>query len=220
MKKQLALILLLATQSCVIQTKEKPLKSKLIALVDGLSIGIDGPTIGLMLKVRKQIKDLQIGSLDKERGRIGKYHFEGKLHSIRELAQLENQWEQEYLQANDKTLFEKRLQSAHPILVQARKDYELLVIDFLELARGTKDIMVQLIEECCKNRNKPENCLLRDWSHTKEGDEIDSFHNNVTSFRIFDTFCTDIIDFLEDLINSCPKALAQFKKRVAKAQNN
>jgi hypothetical protein len=42
------------------------------------------------------------------------------------------------------------------------------------------------------------------------------FEEHVTSFGDYYHFCTDLANFLLDMIHSCPKAENQFKDRVAK----
>ena len=42
------------------------------------------------------------------------------------------------------------------------------------------------------------------------------FEHHVTSFGHYYHFLTDLVNFLMDLVHSCPKAETQFKDRVAK----
>lgn len=80
---------------------------------------------------------------------------------------------------------------------------------FVESARGTKTQMVVLIEEYCHNRNRQDS-LLRAWADADEGEEQAVFHDQVTNFKELDLFATDLIGFLKDLIESCPKGKKLF----------
>jgi hypothetical protein len=71
--------------------------------------------------------------------------------------------------------------------------------------------MIILIGESCEKHNRS-NSLLLDWARIEGDDETESFNKQVTNFTIFHEFCTDLVNFLEDLIRSCPKAQQQFKK--------
>lgn len=81
---------------------------------------------------------------------------------------------------------------------------------FLAHARGAKEPMFMLISESCTKRNRV-NSLLFNWTKSNE-DEMVGFDKAVTSFALFDEFCSDLITFLGDLVQNCPKARAQFEQ--------
>jgi hypothetical protein len=85
----------------------------------------------------------------------------------------------------------------------------------MESGRGAKNILIVLIQEDCEKRNRPESLLL-EWAKTKEGHETTMFEQRINSFHDYYHFCTDLVNFLLDLIHSCPKAENQFKDRVSK----
>ena len=70
--------------------------------------------------------------------------------------------------------------------------------------------MHRLTEEFCRKHNRPDSLLLN-WS---KGDEVELYRKSVTSFKIFHIFSTDLMNFLADLIMSCPKAFNAYKKSV------
>ena len=91
-----------------------------------------------------------------------------------------------------------------------KQNFNKIVTPFLGQARGAKEPMFLLISESCTKRNHPKSLLL-DWAHSS-GDEMESFDRSVTSFALLDGFCGDLVNFLGDLVHSCPKAKAQFEQ--------
>jgi hypothetical protein len=91
---------------------------------------------------------------------------------------------------------------------EAKEEFKRINAPYLESVQGTKAIMEMLIEESCQARGRTDSFLL-EWSIVPEGQEMESFEKNITTFRSFDVFCTDLTNFLQDVIVSCPKACAQ-----------
>lgn len=178
------------------------LESSLVKLVDGLSFGINGQKIAMMFRVRKEVRKIQYGTPDNNGGFTGLYDFEGGNYSVHELAIIE----QEAKATQDHERFDRL---AH-VLIQAKKDFINKVKPYMATARGAKKPMFMLIQESCKKRNRTDSILLR-WGAAREEDEERQFEHDIMDFPIFDVFCTDLMNFMEDVIRSCPKALEQFK---------
>ena len=111
---------------------------------------------------------------------------------------------------NDHAEAEKRKAALNVLLKTMKLDFNRIVTPFLGQARGAKEPMFLLISESCTKRNRPKSLLL-DWAHSS-GDEMVSFDKSVTNFALFESFCGDLVDFLGDLVHSCPKARAQFEQ--------
>lgn len=172
---------------------------------------INADTIELMRKFRRKILVLLLGNPTQNGTRVGKYTFEGKQHSIRSLAQIEQTLLQDVNNKKNKNKW-KKLQK---VLIQAKADFIAISDEFLDNARGSKKILVILIEEDCKKRNRPDSLLL-EWVKTGEGQEKVMFEKRIINFIRYYSLNTDLLNFLADLVRSCPKAEKQFEARVAK----
>ncbi len=188
-----------------IASNEIILESDVIKLVDGSFINAD--TIEFMRKFRRKILALLFGDPVSHNKRIGRYTLHGKKCSVRDLARLE----QTVSSKKEKKLLKKLL----AILMLAKEDFIAISEEFLESSRGAKSILMVLIEEDCLKRGHP-NSLLLEWAQTKEGQETIMFKKRITNFIRYYSLCSDLLNFLADLIHSCPKAEAQFEARVAK----
>lgn len=231
---KLTLLAVLTLSSHVVFPKESGivLTSEIIHLVDGFQIpwGIDANVIKLMLHLRREIKKIQFGEQTKN-GLEGHYTFHDLHHSIRSLAILESKYEAEYYQKlseynKDHNRYHQELQDLniwynqikqqlHVCLEIAKKEFEQKIAPFSKNAQGGKDQMLILIEESCKKRNRTD-CFLLKWAEVEEGNETKLMHEQINTFKGMDQFCTDLVNFLEDLMNSCKKAWAQFKKTMEK----
>lgn len=181
------------------------LESSLVKLVDGLSFGIDGRKIAMMFKVRKEVRKIQHGVTNGQGAINGTYDFGGQKYGVHELAHIEK----EAKNSNDTQSISQLMQVLHI----AKKDFLNKVKPYMATARGAKKPMFMLIQESCKKRNRPDSILLR-WGAAREEEEERQFEHDIVSFAIFDTFCTDLMNFMEDVIRSCPKALEQFKHMI------
>lgn len=183
----------------------------IIAIIDGLSFGIHGELVGAVYKIARDAQTMQLGKRTPQ-GRVGIYTFEGKPHTIRSLVVIENEVNEilQRSQGAERVAAEKRQKALKSLLKTMKQDFNKAVSPFLAQARGAKEPMFLLISESCTKRNKPKSLLL-DWAHSTE-DEMVAFDKSVTNFALFDDFCTDLVNFLGDLVHSCPKARAQFEK--------
>jgi len=165
----------------------------------------------------------------------GTYIFLEECHCLRTLALLEKEIEleiegvEEKIKESDSIKEREQLQeelaSLHQdqknlfeCLMGAKKDFENAVASFIGNARNAKEPMTVLIRESCDNHGCPDSLLL-DWAQMEGEDEEESFQQKVIDFATFYRFCGDLAHFLEDLVRSCPKAQAQFKKLIADEKN-
>ena len=179
------------------------LESPVIKIIDGMRIGIDGNRIGFMLQIRREVRKIHLGVPNKVGGFTGIYSFNNAYYSVRQLTEIEH----EMIESND----QEGLESLRPALEKAKNDFVQQVMHFLSSAQGAKGQMFTLIEESCSKRKRFDSLLLR-WAAAREGDEERQFKEDIVSFAVFDIFCIDLINFLEDLMRSCPKAWAQFQQ--------
>ena len=187
------------------------LESPLIKIADGNIINAD--KIESLRGFRRKLLDLLLGEQISHNQRKGKYLFNGTCQSIESLAQIEKEYKEGKLRKEAGLhSFEIALQE---ILTLAKADFIVLSSKFIESGRGSKNIMVVLIEEDCRKRNRPNSHLL-EWARTKDGQESTMFGQRINSFVDYYNFLTDLANFLLDLIHSCPKAELQFKNRVEK----
>lgn len=187
---------LLASISLTQHAKQIVLEASSIA-----AVGIDGETIALMKQYDGQLLNMLIGKRDATGKRVGLYEYQGQMHTMLELVAIEQKNGQ-----ND---------ALRAILKQARKDFEDMSTRFRIVAQGTKKFMALLIEESCKKRGRL-NSVLNIWGKSDEAKEEDLFDIHVHTLGDLATFLTDLHHFLNDLMNSCPKAQRQFQEKVMK----
>ena len=208
-------MLMLVSCSAVIHAQESPMIINLcpdiIDMIDGKSYGIHGELVGAVYKIARDVQAMQLGRRTPQ-GRVGTYTFEGQPHSIKSLAIIEKEVNTalKTAKANDRASLEKRKVSLNALLKTMKQDFNKAVEPFLGQARGAKEPMFLLISESCTKRNRPKSLLLN-WAHSSD-DEMVAFDKSVTSFALFEDFCGDLVDFLGDLVHSCPKARAQFER--------
>jgi len=175
------------------------LKSRMLELIDGTSF-FDGEIIGMVKKIQREILVMMVG-VKTQNGYQGKFEFEGEMYSVRTLAELEKNC----------TDPEKK-EGLEKILTVVKKEFEDTVAPFISSARSVKEPMIHLISESCERRKRQDSLLL-DWANMGDNDdETDSFNTKITSFTVFYRFCGDLAHFLQDLVESCPKARAHFDK--------
>lgn len=184
------------------------LESSVIKIADGTFINAD--KIEYIRKYRRKIIDFILGELLPNNQRKSKYNLLGKSYNIEELARIEQEVSNSF---SPKDVMVKA--ALEELLTRAKAEFIVLSNEFIQNGRGAKNIMVVLITEDCQKRNRPDSFLL-DWANTTEGMEATTFDRRIGSFNELCCFLGDLANFLFDLVNSCPKAEAQFKNRVAK----
>jgi len=212
----LFLPLLINGISTVATEKNIVLESSVIKVADGTFINAD--RIEFIRKFCRTLIGFLLGEQLPNNQRKGKYLFYGKWHNIETLARVEQELTTTLKQENDpkKTiLIENQLATLGELLTHAKADFIVQSNEFIESGRGAKNITTVLIQEDCQKRNRPDSLLL-EWAKTKEGQEATMFEHQIVSFGHYYHFLTDLVNFLLDLVHSCPKAEAQFKERVTK----
>ena len=181
------------------------LKDEVLHVLDGIKEAMDGAAIWDIERVRYSIRIMEMGKKDKKsKSYVGQFEFEGKKVTLKELAEIEVEAEK------NKDL--EKIQSLKPILNEAIERFIKSTVEFLEKSKDTKHLVIKLMEESCQRRNRMNSTILT-WAET-DGNEEAMFKKNVTSIQALNTFFKDLSDFLGDLIVSCPKGYAQFKKML------
>lgn len=212
----LCLPLLMNSTNMIATDKTIVLESSVIKVADGTFINAD--RIEFIRKFCRTLISFLMGEQLPNNQRKGKYLFYGKWHNIETLARIEQELNISLKQEKDpKKLshIEDQLATLGELLTHAKADFIVQSNEFIESGRGAKNITIILIQEDCQKRNRPDSLLL-EWAKTKEGQEATMFEHQITSFGHYYHFLTDLINFLSDLVHSCPKAETQFKERVAK----
>jgi len=210
-------------------THEVVLTSELVHFLDGKALGVNPQIIKRMLQIRREIKKIQFGEPNKHGGHEGHYLFEGALHSIHSMAALEStiemafyHKESEYLKNKSRhyqdlvaleTDYNAIKSTLKTCLIQARAAVTEKVVPFAKGVREAKDQMIVLITESCQKHNRSD-CFLLKWADAPKDNEAQFFNDHVTTFKALDQFCSDLTNFFDDLMRSCPKAWAQFKKMM------
>ena len=200
--KKLLFFLPFVCSSIIYATENKiKLESAVIKIADGSFINAD--KIEFMRKLRRTLFSIILGEQLSNGQRKG--------DGIHYLACIEQEIENA---PKTKENLAKKAQM-QILLAQAKENFSVQLAEFVESGRGAKKILIELIQEECLKRNRP-NSFLLEWAKTKEGTESTMFDEQVKTFNDYYHFCTDLANFLLDLIHSCPKAENQFRDRVAK----
>lgn len=182
------------------------LESTVLHLFDGTSIGINANVIELIGLTRRETNKILVGK-KKDGKRIGLYKLNGILYSVKELIKIKQQ----------ATLSSEKAQELQKCFLQAKNDVRKTFEPFLESIQKTKYYMTKLIEESCRKRKNMDSYLLN-WAEEKPGAEEKSFNNNINTLEDLNKFCSDLLNFLGDMVRSCPKAQKQFVQRVKKCK--
>lgn len=181
------------------------LESPILHAFDGTSIGIDASVIHAIGLIRRDINRILIGDKAEDGSMVGRYLINGQHYSVKDLIPMEK---------NAPESLQKELACC---LHEAKKDLHNYVKPFISTINSVKYQLLELIKESCKKRGIDTTLLLR-WSEAAQGEEERIFNEDVTSFTLYNRFCTDLLNFLMDLVNSCPKARAQYKLLCDKVQ--
>lgn len=170
------------------------LTSKLLKAIDGKSFGISPEIINAILVIRMQIVHMLYGMLV-DGHREGIYVFDGKKYTITILYQMER----------DKQLPDKSW------VKQVKHEFSIQIKPFLELGRGFKTQMLLFIEESLRlHQRKLKHSVLHKWAETDDNNDMAAFNQHVHSFHDLSEFLYELLNFLDDLISSCPKAKLLF----------
>lgn len=218
--KKLMLGMLLLAAPVTTQAKRVDLDSTLLKLVDGTEyIGIGeifnfaGNIINLLhgahLKTALQLQKAYglhfpepIEEYVGENGKVGMIWFRDHYATMKELAE----YEQEH--PEDPELIDA--------IERACGHFEKFSEDYVEEIETAKDIMIKIIANWAKLRERPDSMML-DWSEV-EGQERDSLYKTMTTFEVFDTFLEDLLLFLKDLVQNCPKSHKYYRESLKKQE--
>lgn len=106
-------------------------------------------------------------------------------------------------------------QDHNQILSQYKNRLIQLAQRFFGQAVGGKKFVTAVVHEYCDNHNKQDSFLLH-WMKVKDGHEYLYFDQNIQSFAQLDRFCIDLIEFLADLMYSCPIAHQRLQQLIEK----
>ncbi len=200
---------------CAQQAPKIVLESALLKLADGTFF--DANKIEQIRGFQYKINTLLLGERTTNGERVGLYTFEKKKYSLYKLLKIEHEVDNVIIEQSNNIPKKYRTmrQELNSILEQAKKDFLGYSNAFRGQARGAKSLTVALIEESCTKRNRLDSILMlwADTDNTKEENLI--FEQKVPTIKFFVSFLVDLSHFLTDLTNSCPKALEQFRQRVA-----
>ncbi len=203
MNKIRVIIITSLVLTAAIEGNQIKLNSMILAHADGLfPIGINGDVVALIKQYQNQMATLLRGK-KRDTGYEGMFTFEGKKHTIQELALLETAHgiTQEFIMVRH-TIIEKFEEISRPFR-QLIKDY------------GIKPLMGDLIQESIMKRNRHDS-LLYIWAKTDEKNEYEIFDKHIKSIKDIELFMIDLNNFLGDIVYNCPRGYAQYKEHLDK----
>lgn len=100
-------------------------------------------------------------------------------------------------------------------LLEAREDFKRINEPYLDQVRGTKHLLLRLVAESCTKRKRYDSFLMK-WAEVPEGGEFEAFDATVKTMQELNCFLTDLSNFFEDLIHSCPRGWKQYLELVKK----
>lgn len=180
----------------------QPLHHKALLLLDGLVI--DSDVIRSMIHAIQNVRKIQYGT--RQHGshhRIGRYVFRAEPHSIHSLIEYEAQ----------KDTDSRLAQELAELFEHVKLDFTTLMKPFLTQIHPFKHTVHEIMKEWVELHDRHESFIV-EWTKQKHGTEEELFNQTITSFEKFNSFCTDIVSFLEDLIKSCPIGYQQYLESI------
>src|SRR3990167_2625856 len=203
-------IIIFSTQLFINANSYYKLDHPVIQMLDGIKEAMDGAAIWDIERVRWHMRRMHVGKLDKATKKFtGIFDLNGQKYSILELAKIEAEAEQSGNQ--------ELLQKLNVIHNSAVKEFIVFTAEFLEKSKDTKHLIIKLMEESCKQRSRLNSPILS-WAETN-GDEETVFRQVNKNLQAISLFFVHLSDFFLDLVNSCPKGYAQFKKFLKDKKN-
>lgn len=136
---------------------------------------------------------------NREQARIGLIWYQGRYHTVKDMIEIERSGTANPDELND-------------ALMHAATHFDQFSKDYVQDIQTAKNYMVKLIDQWATLRNRPDT-ILRDWSK-QEGGERDSIYNTMTSFTRFGIFVDDLLLFLRDLSENCPKSYKAYRESM------
>lgn len=207
-----------ALLACTISSVDAiKLTHPILKRIDG-KIGLVGERIKDMLHMRRELNNRIKGLKTRSsKVRMGHYSFHGRPYTLQELADMEKELKAALAQAKleeDESRIaeiERSMQAMGNLLDYVKDDLFEVAGPFLGPASAMKTFAIPLIAESCEKRGHPESLLLK-WEEIPRGQEIEQFKEYITSFTQVLEFCSDLANYLIDMVESAPKAFAQFKR--------
>lgn len=180
---------------------EKNYPLKVPSIIDGTPIGLNGYEIKKIIFTIREIEKMIHGTLNPlTKQHKGKYSFQGRLYTVKELMTLEKNIHTS--STNIQTEFIRLLESVKEDFITTNEPY-------LEQIQTIKSIALKFMMEWALNHNR-EDCYMLSWAKEKNGHEFEALRKNITSFEKHYLFCNDLVSFLSDFATSCPRAWQQF----------
>jgi hypothetical protein len=88
-------------------------------------------------------------------------------------------------------------------------DFVLFFEPFIITLEPIKKGITPLIEESCQRRNRTKSLLLA-WTKAPDGTTQELFRTNMITYRALAELCMDLLNFMEDVLQSCPKAIKAY----------
>lgn len=173
------------------------LNSGLLKLVDGKPGLMDQYCVRDIMYIGRELTKLQLGIETTSKKRIGKYKFNGRLYTLKELVKLE-----------EKLIKAKDTKAVEQLFYMVGSDFRDITRPYLLKARENKSITLKIISNYCKVANRTESYLLK-WGEGS-GNEKELFLKYVKTLKDIDIFCTDLLNFLVTLVHNCPKGYAKY----------
>lgn len=175
------------------------IESELLAMVDG-SVFMDRDAINEMKFVEACIKTMVNGrGHHASRGTYGPCNF-----SLNELIEYEAITPDS--EAHKAEVISQTMQ-------EMKQEFVSLTDDFRDKLQMMKDVTVKLIAQACKQRNKPKSFLLR-WAKTTPETELAVLEQDIQTPRQLKQFCIDLVQFMNDMLKSCPISWANYVRSL------
>ena len=194
-----------------------PLKSNILKLIDGTFLNAD--SIAMMMQFKRLLQSIRVGNRSASGNIIGRYVLNNTSYGTIQLAEQEAELMSKFQSSNINNYQEcKNYQddsqwlALQELLVQAKHDFIEISSQFRAIACGAKEYITTLIKESCKHRDRS-NSMLIQWTESPSDAEDQLFDASIKTFGEFEQFCIDLGHFFDDLIESCPRAHAQFEAR-------
>ncbi len=159
------------------------LESEILHFIDGTVVAYD--SVATIKKYQKQVR-----------------HFLNEHHTINGLEQ----------KVVDLALKEKN----NTITESEKAAFAHFIADFVSFSEPfivnlnpVKAGIAPLIEESCQKRNRLKSLLLI-WIASTNGSEKEMFKNYIQTYMALGELCMDLLNFTEDLLSSCPKAMKSY----------
>jgi len=214
------------------------LESPLLNLIDGKSFGVSAKNFGLILRQRLDLRRRIYGIVQKNGERVGFFELDGQKLTLLDLCEIESKMDSEYnfkmnyLSKNESQYSHEELEKERKEITESyntkknalREVLDFAKDDFIEISakyangiRGIKEPLLGLIQEFVEKIGL-KHCFLLTWGSIAAEDEEDNIRNELKNFKDFTCFCTELVDFLEAMANSCPKGKTLFMEMIKKAR--